>query len=171
MQTAPESESRISNPRCLCVPRSFPFNQLSSSCRGETQEEQDGRRDGCPYRAHRVNRRRKGRRESIYTADLVLLESDNALGPQRRPQNRRPAQLRRNPTPPPFTPVPGQRLERRTASQLEHCIHAEARSSRSRLCSVFQGGTQLIPSLFRPIASHDTGDLGSASPLQIRQPP
>jgi hypothetical protein len=91
-----------------------PFNHSQTTARRIQQVHQRSHRGTRPQ-SNNLHRR---------PCLTGISQRPHSQDPQRRPQHRRPAQLRRNPTPPPFTPVPRQRLERRPASQPEHSLHA-----------------------------------------------
>jgi hypothetical protein len=102
-------------------PERNPFNQSQTPARRIQQDHQRSHRSPRPQSNNLHRRPRLAR----------IRQRPHPQNPQRRPHHRRPAQLRRNPAPPPFTPVPRQRLERRAASQPEHGLHALPRGGRA----------------------------------------
>jgi hypothetical protein len=90
------------------------FNHSQTTARRIQQDHQRSHRSPRPQSNNLHRRPRLAR----------ISQRSHPQSTQRRPQHRRPAELRRNPTPPPFTPVPRQRLERRAASQPKHSLHA-----------------------------------------------
>ena len=101
--------------------RRNPSNQSQTPARRIQQDHQRSHRGPRPQSNNLHRRPRLAR----------IRQRPHPQNPQRRPHHRRPAQLRRNPAPPPFTPVPRQRLERRAASQLEHGLHTLPRGWRA----------------------------------------
>ena len=105
----------------LFLSRRNPSNQSQPPARRIQQDHQRSHRGPRPQ-SNNLHRRPRLTRIS---------QRSHPQNPQRRPQHRRPAQLRRNPAPPPFTPIPRQRLERCPASQPEHSVHPLPRGWRA----------------------------------------
>jgi hypothetical protein len=84
--------SKTSSP----YPERNPFNRSQPTARRIQQDHQGSHRGPRPQSNNLHRRPRLAR----------ISQRSRPQSPQRRPQHRRAAQLRRNPAPPPFTPVP-----------------------------------------------------------------